>query len=50
MGVRKGDTALRDRLDELLVRRKADIHAILDAYAVPQAPTPGPASIAGAQP
>jgi quinoprotein dehydrogenase-associated probable ABC transporter substrate-binding protein len=48
MGVRKGDTALRDRLDELLVRRKADIDAILDAYAVPRAAAP--AAITGAQP
>jgi mxaJ protein len=48
MGVRKGDTALRDRLDELLVRRKGDIDAILDAYAVPRAAAP--ASIAGGQP
>jgi quinoprotein dehydrogenase-associated probable ABC transporter substrate-binding protein len=37
MGVRKGDTALRDRLDGFLVRRKADIDAILDDYAVPRA-------------
>lgn len=37
MGVRKGDNALRERLDEVLVRRKADIDAILDAYAVPRA-------------
>jgi hypothetical protein len=37
MGVRKGDTALRDRLDEVLVRRRADIEAILDEYAVPRA-------------
>jgi quinoprotein dehydrogenase-associated probable ABC transporter substrate-binding protein len=36
MGVRKGDTALRDRLDAVLARRKADIDAILDAYAVPR--------------
>jgi quinoprotein dehydrogenase-associated probable ABC transporter substrate-binding protein len=48
MGVRKGDTALRDRLDELLVRRKADIDAILDEYAVPRAATTLPA--AGGQP
>jgi quinoprotein dehydrogenase-associated probable ABC transporter substrate-binding protein len=48
MGVRKGDTALRDRLDEVLVRRKADIEAILDDYAVPRvAPAPGDA---GGQP
>jgi mxaJ protein len=38
MGVRKGDTALRKRLDEVLVRRRADIDAILDAYAVPRVP------------
>jgi quinoprotein dehydrogenase-associated probable ABC transporter substrate-binding protein len=38
MGVRKGDTALRDRLDAVLVRRRADIEAILDAYAVPRLP------------
>jgi mxaJ protein len=36
MGVRKGDAVLRDRLDALLVRRKADIDAILDAYFVPR--------------
>jgi quinoprotein dehydrogenase-associated probable ABC transporter substrate-binding protein len=36
MGVRKGDTALRDRLDALLVRRKKDIDAILDSYFVPR--------------
>jgi mxaJ protein len=48
MGVRRGDTALRDRLDELLVRRKGDIDAILDAYAVPRAAAPG--GIAGGQP
>jgi quinoprotein dehydrogenase-associated probable ABC transporter substrate-binding protein len=37
MGVRKGDAALRDRLDGFLVRRKADVDAILDDYAVPRA-------------
>lgn len=36
MGVRKGETALRDRLDEVLARRKADIDAILDDYSVPR--------------
>jgi quinoprotein dehydrogenase-associated probable ABC transporter substrate-binding protein len=52
MGVRKGDTALRDRLDGFLARRKADIDAILDDYAVPRAA--GPAALtsetAGDQP
>jgi quinoprotein dehydrogenase-associated probable ABC transporter substrate-binding protein len=36
MGVRKSDRELRDRLDQILVRRKADIDAILDAYLVPR--------------
>jgi quinoprotein dehydrogenase-associated probable ABC transporter substrate-binding protein len=35
MGVRRGDKALRDRLDEVLVRRHADIARILADYAVP---------------
>jgi hypothetical protein len=48
MGVRKGDTALRDRLDEVLARRRADIEAILADYAVPRAAAP--ASSAGGQP
>ncbi|CAH0294686.1 hypothetical protein SRABI118_04184 [Massilia sp. Bi118] len=48
MGVRKGDTALRDRLDEVLARRKPDIDAILDAYAVPRAAAPSLS--AGGQP
>lgn len=36
MGVRKGDTALRDRLDGALARRHAEIEAILDEYGVPR--------------
>jgi quinoprotein dehydrogenase-associated probable ABC transporter substrate-binding protein len=36
MGVRKGDTALRDQLDAVLARRRADIDAILADYAVPR--------------
>jgi quinoprotein dehydrogenase-associated probable ABC transporter substrate-binding protein len=36
MGVRKGDTLLRDRLDEILQRRRADIDAILAQYHVPR--------------
>jgi quinoprotein dehydrogenase-associated probable ABC transporter substrate-binding protein len=52
MGVRKGDTALRDRLDGFLARRQADIDAILDDYAVPRAATAAavPANTAGGQP
>lgn len=35
MGVRRGEEAWRDELDTLLVRRRGDIDAILDAYHVP---------------
>ena len=41
MGVRKGDTALRDALDAALDRRRADVDAILAAYAVPRVEAPG---------
>jgi quinoprotein dehydrogenase-associated probable ABC transporter substrate-binding protein len=51
MGVRKGDAALRDRLDALLVRRKKDIDAILDSYFVPRVALAAPDTPAlGAQP
>ena len=40
MGVRKGDTTLRDRLDDVLRRRRADIDAILADYAVPRVDAP----------
>lgn len=36
MGVRRGDTALRERLDEVLQRRREDIARILDDYGVPR--------------
>ena len=36
MGVRRGDRELRDELDAILARRKADIDAILAEYAVPR--------------
>jgi mxaJ protein len=38
MGVRKGDLALRDQLEKILVERRSDIRAILDEYGVPQLP------------
>jgi mxaJ protein len=41
MGVRKGDTDLRDRLDEILQRRHADIERILASYFVPTVALPG---------
>ena len=36
MGVRKGDTALRDELNLILDKRRAEIKKILDDYGVPQ--------------
>jgi quinoprotein dehydrogenase-associated probable ABC transporter substrate-binding protein len=36
MGVRKGNRALRDRLDDVLLRRRTEIDAILDRYNVPR--------------
>ena len=46
MGVRKGDLALRDQLEKILVDRRSDIRAILDEYGVPQLPV---ASLVNAQ-
>jgi mxaJ protein len=37
MGVRRGDDALRDELNAVIVRRKAEIDRILDQYGVPRA-------------
>lgn len=36
MGTRRPDAALRERLDDFIVRRQADIDRILDDYAVPR--------------
>ena len=36
MGVRRGDTALREELDRELERRRPEIERILDAYGVPR--------------
>lgn len=36
MGVRRGDAALRERLDDVLTRRRADIDRILADYGVPR--------------
>jgi mxaJ protein len=41
MGVRRGDRALREELDAILARRRADIDAILAAYGVPRVDLPG---------
>jgi mxaJ protein len=40
IGVRRGDKALRDELDAVLARRKADIDAILAEYGVPRTDLP----------
>jgi mxaJ protein len=40
LGVRRGNTELRDRLDAVLQRRKADIDKILDDYGVPRVAKP----------
>jgi mxaJ protein len=40
MGVRKGDEALRRELDAVIVRRRAEIDRILDAFGVPRRPLP----------
>lgn len=36
MGVRRGETALQQELDDILVRRRSDIEALLDRYGVPR--------------
>jgi mxaJ protein len=38
MGVRKGNVALREELEQVLLNRRAEIRAILDDFAVPQLP------------
>jgi mxaJ protein len=40
MGVRRGDTVLRDSLDAVIARRQHDIDRILADYGVPRADTP----------
>ena len=42
MGVHRGDRALRDRLDDFIVRRQGDIDRILADYGVPRAPEAAP--------
>jgi mxaJ protein len=50
MGVRRGDTALRDALDAAIARRRADIDAILAQYAVPRTDARDPPPADGARP
>ena len=46
MGVRRGDTALRDTLDAIIARRQHDIDRILADYGVPRADTPATVGVA----
>jgi mxaJ protein len=46
MGVRKGNVALRDELEQVLMNRKGEIRAILDEFGIPQLPL---ASLANTQ-
>jgi mxaJ protein len=44
IGVRRGEGAFRDRLDDVLRRRRRDIDRLLASYGVPRADTPAVAS------
>ena len=43
MGVRRGDDAFREQLDEILARKSLEIERILDEYGVPR--VAGPAAV-----
>jgi ABC-type amino acid transport substrate-binding protein len=45
IGVRKGDTALKQRLDAELVRRHAEIEQTLRSYGIPQVNLPARAAV-----
>jgi mxaJ protein len=47
MGVRRGDEAFRDQLDEILARKRQEIEAILDEYGVPRVGTTSGGIITG---
>jgi mxaJ protein len=47
MGVRKGNTALRDDLNAIIARKEKEISAILDEYHVPRLPILPPPATAG---
>lgn len=50
MGVRHGETALRDQLDAIIQRRGADIDALLESYGLPFVRRVRRASVAGGEP
>jgi hypothetical protein len=47
LAVRKGDEAMKTRLNAALARQRDAIHALLDAYHVPQAEGPKKTSSLG---
>lgn len=47
LGVRPGDSALRDRLDAVLAQQRPAIGALLASYDVPRVPASLPAAVAG---
>lgn len=50
MGVKKGDVALKNRLETAIDRRQADIRAILEEYGVPLIPAHAPQAAQPAEP
>jgi mxaJ protein len=44
LGVRKGDRALKAKLDDILAQKRAEIAALLDSYGIPTLPLPVKAS------
>jgi mxaJ protein len=44
VGVRRGESAFRDRIDDVLRRRRREIDRLLASYGVPRADTPAIAS------
>ena len=45
MGVRRGDTAMKEKVEAILERRRAEVDAILARYGVPRVDGPGTRSI-----
>jgi mxaJ protein len=45
MGVRRGDTAMKEKVEAILERRRAEVDAILTRYGVPRVDGPGTRSI-----
>jgi mxaJ protein len=50
MGVRRGDNAFRDEIEEVLERRREEIERILDEYGVPRVSSSGAADAGAGEP